>query len=94
MPICLLIRHGENEFVRQGRLAGRLPGVHLNQHGRDQSQSVADLLAGKENPGDLQQPIGTHLGDGTTPGPGIRVTRDRSPGVGRIGFWRMAGSKT
>jgi probable phosphomutase (TIGR03848 family) len=45
MPTLLLIRHGENEYVKKGRLAGRLPGVHLNATGRSQAQSVADRLA-------------------------------------------------
>jgi probable phosphomutase (TIGR03848 family) len=45
MPTLLLIRHGENEYVKKGRLAGRLPGVHLNETGRTQAQSVADRLA-------------------------------------------------
>lgn len=46
MPIFLLIRHGENDYVKKGRLAGRLPGVHLNEKGRSQAQAVADRLAG------------------------------------------------
>ena len=45
MPVLLLIRHGENEYVKKGRLAGRLPGVHLNDTGRSQAQSLADRLA-------------------------------------------------
>lgn len=45
MPIILFIRHGENEYVKKGRLAGRLPGVHLNDSGRSQAQSLADRLA-------------------------------------------------
>lgn len=48
MPICLLVRHGENDFVKEGRLAGRLPDVHLNEKGRAQAQAVADLLADKK----------------------------------------------
>jgi broad specificity phosphatase PhoE len=44
MPLFLLIRHGENEYVKKGRLAGRLPGIHLNEKGRAQSKAVADLL--------------------------------------------------
>lgn len=46
MPLFLLIRHGENEYVKTGRLAGRLPGVHLNDHGRAQVQALAEKLAG------------------------------------------------
>lgn len=47
MPIIVLIRHGENEYVKKGRLAGRLPGVHLNDHGKAQAQAAAALLAEK-----------------------------------------------
>jgi probable phosphoglycerate mutase len=43
MPTLLLIRHGENNFVGK-RLAGRLPGVHLNEKGQRQAQTIADLL--------------------------------------------------
>ena len=41
----LLVRHGENDYVVEGRLAGRTPGVHLNQKGRCQAQAVVDRLA-------------------------------------------------
>jgi probable phosphoglycerate mutase len=44
MPTLLLIRHGENEFVKQGRLPGRLPGIHLNDHGREQAAALAGSL--------------------------------------------------
>jgi len=46
MPILLLIRHGENEFVKTGKLAGRLPGVHLNERGRQQAADLAEGLKG------------------------------------------------
>jgi probable phosphomutase (TIGR03848 family) len=46
MPIFLLIRHGENDYVRKGLMAGRLPGVHLNKKGHIQAQAVADKLVG------------------------------------------------
>jgi len=44
MPTFLLIRHGENDFVKKNRLAGRLPGVHLNSKGRQQAQAIAEKL--------------------------------------------------
>lgn len=40
----LLIRHGENDWVGTDRLAGRSPGVHLNDKGRQQAQELAQLL--------------------------------------------------
>ena len=45
MPTILLIRHGENEYVKKGKLAGRLPGVHLNEKGQKQAEAVAHSLA-------------------------------------------------
>jgi probable phosphoglycerate mutase len=44
MTVVYLIRHGQNDYVKQGKLAGRLPGVHLNDVGREQAASVAETL--------------------------------------------------
>jgi probable phosphomutase (TIGR03848 family) len=44
MPTIILIRHGDNDLVKT-RLVGRLPGVHLNEHGRKQAIRVAEALA-------------------------------------------------
>lgn len=44
MTVLLLIRHGANDWVH-GKLAGRIPGVHLNDTGRQQATSLAARLA-------------------------------------------------
>jgi probable phosphoglycerate mutase len=44
MPLLLLIRHGENEYVKTGKLAGRLPEVHLNERGQKQAQALGEAL--------------------------------------------------
>jgi probable phosphomutase (TIGR03848 family) len=44
MPLLLLIRHGENDYVKTGKLAGRLPGVHLNEKGQKQAQALGEAL--------------------------------------------------
>jgi broad specificity phosphatase PhoE len=44
MPTLLLIRHGENEYVKTGRLAGRLPGIHLNERGQKQAEALGEAL--------------------------------------------------
>ncbi len=44
MPIVLLIRHGQNDYVKKARLAGRKPGVHLNEKGRAQAENAAKDL--------------------------------------------------
>jgi probable phosphomutase (TIGR03848 family) len=41
MPTLLLIRHGENDFLKQGLLPGRLPGIHLNEKGLAQAEALA-----------------------------------------------------
>lgn len=45
MPTLLLIRHGENDCVGR-KLAGRTPGVHLNQKGQQQAEALVKVLAG------------------------------------------------
>ena len=45
MAIIILLRHGENEWVKEHKLAGWIPGVHLNENGRKQAEDAADRLA-------------------------------------------------
>jgi probable phosphoglycerate mutase len=45
MAVILLVRHGENEWVKKGRLAGWIPGIHLNEKGQEQVASAAARLA-------------------------------------------------
>lgn len=49
MPTILLIRHAENDLMKQGRMGGRMPGVHLNDEGRVHAQATADALAQRLN---------------------------------------------
>jgi probable phosphoglycerate mutase len=44
MTLLLLIRHGENDFVKTGKMAGRIPGVHLNEKGQKQAQALGEAL--------------------------------------------------
>lgn len=44
MTAIYLVRHGENDLVGK-RLAGLLPGVHLNARGHEQAQALAEELA-------------------------------------------------
>jgi probable phosphomutase (TIGR03848 family) len=44
MAVFLFIRHGQNDMVGQ-KLAGRLPGVHLNADGKAQARQLAADLA-------------------------------------------------
>jgi probable phosphoglycerate mutase len=44
MPIILLIRHGENDYVKTGKFAGRIPSVHLNEKGQQEAKEIAEGL--------------------------------------------------
>jgi probable phosphomutase (TIGR03848 family) len=46
MTIIYLIRHAENDFLGKEKLAGWLPGVHLNDRGVAQAEALAERLAG------------------------------------------------
>jgi probable phosphoglycerate mutase len=48
MTTVLLIRHGETDFVKKGKMAGRTPGVHLNDKGIREAEDLASNL--KEAP--------------------------------------------
>jgi probable phosphoglycerate mutase len=45
MTLLLLIRHGENEYTRTGKLAGWTKKVHLNEAGQKQAQALVERLA-------------------------------------------------
>jgi probable phosphomutase (TIGR03848 family) len=84
MPTFLLIRHGENDFVKKGRLAGRLPEVHLNEKGRKQALALAEKLASApikaiyssplERAIETAEPLAKALGLEITPRPGLLET--------------------
>lgn len=46
MAIIVFVRHGENAWVKKHRLAGWIPGVHLNKKGHQQAAAAAERLAG------------------------------------------------
>ena len=41
MTYLILVRHGQNDWVKEHRLAGWIPGIHLNDVGREQAQAAA-----------------------------------------------------
>ena len=44
MPLLLLIRHGENDFVKTGKLPGQSAGIHLNERGQKQAEALSEAL--------------------------------------------------
>ncbi|HRJ44303.1 MAG TPA: MSMEG_4193 family putative phosphomutase [Caldilineaceae bacterium] len=81
MTYLFLIRHGENEWVETGKLAGRTPGVHLNEKGHQQSAALAERLANQPISAiyssplvrcvETAQPLAQRLGLPVTEEPGL-----------------------
>lgn len=77
----LLIRHGQNDWVGSDRLAGRTPGVHLNEKGRAQTERLAELLANQplsavyssplERCMETASPVAAKFGLSVIPEPGV-----------------------
>ncbi len=44
MSLFLLIRHGENDYVKTGKLPGHIDGIHLNERGQKQAQALGEAL--------------------------------------------------
>ncbi len=44
MPTLFLIRHGENDYLAKNKLPGHIPGIHLNERGREQAVELAQTL--------------------------------------------------
>jgi len=108
MPVFMLIRHGENDYVKKGRLAGRLPGVHLNDVGRRQALAVADKIKGEpvkaiyssplERAMETAQPIAQALNLEITQRPGLTETDcgewqdQKVKGLSRLKAWKTVQS--
>jgi probable phosphomutase (TIGR03848 family) len=108
MPLFLLIRHGENEYTKTGRLAGRLPGVHLNEKGRAQAQALAEKITGApvkaiyssplERALETAEPIAKALGLEVIPRDGLLETDigewqgKKLKGLGRLKVWKAVQS--
>jgi probable phosphomutase (TIGR03848 family) len=105
MAVILFIRHGENEYVKKKRLAGRRPDVHLNEKGHQQAQAVAERLTGSsikaiyssplERCLETAVPIASALNLEVIPRPGLIEVdfgewQDKKlKGLSRLKLWRL-----
>ena len=89
MPQLLLIRHGENDYTKRGRLAGRLPGVHLNEHGLRQAETLADALRGAPVKALYSSPLERALETAKPIGKALGILVRREPGLmeADVGEW-------
>jgi len=93
MTTLLLIRHAENDYVRTGRLAGRLPGVHLNDAGRRQAQALAERLRGAPLAALYSSPLARAWETAAPLSIVARLKVNLCPGVTEIDFGRWSGRR-
>jgi probable phosphoglycerate mutase len=90
MPLLLLIRHGENDYTKTHKLAGRLPKVHLNEHGQKQAQALAEALKNIPIKAIYSSPLERAM---ETAGPiakalGLKIQRERGLLETNVGDWQ------
>jgi probable phosphoglycerate mutase len=90
MTVVYLIRHGQNDYVRQGKLAGWLPGVHLDDVGREQAARVAETLKSSKLQAVYSSPLerATETAEPIAAAQGLKVDSLAGLGEINIGSWQ------
>jgi probable phosphoglycerate mutase len=90
MTVVYLIRHGQNDYVEQGKLAGWLPGVHLNDVGRGQAARVAETLKSSKLQAVYSSPFerATETAEPIAAAQGLEVVSLRGLSEVNIGRWQ------
>ena len=91
----LLIRHGENAWVGTDRLAGRTPGVFLNEKGRSQAAALADMLKSQPLAAIYSSPLERCLETAQPVADVLNLPVRHEPGVLEVdyGAWRAQSLK-
>lgn len=93
MTILLLIRHAENDYVKTGRLAGRLAGIHLNETGRQQARAVADKLTGAPVKAVYSSPLERAIETATPIAEALNLEVTQRPGLVEMDFGEWQNKK-
>lgn len=91
MTTILLIRHGENTFVEKGKLAGWLPGIHLNERGKMQAEALATILKPVKLQAIYASPLERALETATPLAASKGMTVSVREGLGEVRYGRWQG---
>ena len=91
MTTLYLIRHGENDFMRQHKLAGWLPGIHLNDRGRAQAEALVPLFKGVHLDALYSSPLERTMETAAPLAHARGMTIQRRSGLGETRFGRWEG---
>lgn len=89
MTTIYLIRHGQTDFNKKGKLPGWLPGIQLNQLGRAQAAQVAELLRPAKFKAIYSSPLerAVETADTIATSLGLQVEIRDGLGEVRVGRW-------
>ncbi len=89
MTALFLIRHAANDFVKEGKLAGWLPDVHLNDEGRQQAEQMAARMDKVALDAIYSSPLerAVETAEYLARPRGLEVQRRESLGEIRVGAW-------
>ena len=90
MTIVYLVRHGQNDYVTQRKLAGWLPGVHLNDVGRKQAAQIAETLKSTKLQAVYSSPLDRAIETAKpiAAAQGLKVASRKGLGEVNIGSWQ------
>lgn len=95
MTYLFLIRHGENDWVDTGKLAGRTADVHLNEKGYKQAEALAERLKNQPISAVYSSPLERCVETAEPLAQALGLTVTGEPGVLEVdyGQWRGAALK-
>jgi probable phosphoglycerate mutase len=90
MPLLLLIRHGENDFVKTGKLPGQSAGIHLNERGQKQAQALGEALTHVPIKAVYSSPLERALETAEPIATSHKLTIQQEPGLmdAHVGKWQ------
>jgi len=91
MTLIFLIRHGENEYTRTGKLAGWTKGVSLNEAGQKQAQAVTARLKHLPFKAIYASPLERARETAAPLAEALKLTVEVRDGLGEVGYGQWTG---
>lgn len=91
MTLIYLIRHGENEYVEKGKLAGWLPEIHLNDRGIVQAEALVKVFSNRKLNAIYSSPLERTLETAKPLAESMDLKVIKTERLGEIGYGRWQG---
>jgi len=91
--LVLLVRHATNDWVVSGKLAGRAPGIHLNQQGMAQAEALGRRLAERPIRAIYSSPLERALETAAAIARPHELTVQVNPGINEVDFGDWTGKE-